>query len=59
MTSLTLAISTVYGKCPYILSCERMYGTMRCNGEKDSIKNCGMLEYFVKYSRKDCEILEV
>jgi len=56
MTSLSIAISTVYGKCPYILSCERTYGTLYCNGEKDSIKNCGMLEYFVKYSRKDCEI---
>ncbi|HPT82204.1 MAG TPA: hypothetical protein PLI46_13680 [Methanosarcina thermophila] len=59
MTSLTLAISTVYGKCPYIRTCERMYGTMRCNGEKAPMKNCGLLEYFVKYSRKDWEIWEV
>ncbi len=59
MTSLSLAISTVYGKCPYILSCERVYGTMQCNGGKESMKNCGRLEYFVKYSRKDWEILEV
>lgn len=59
MTSLTLAISTVYNECPYIRTCERMYGTMRCDGKKDSIKNCGLLEYFVKYSRKDWEIWEV
>jgi len=59
MSILPVAISTVYHKCPYILSCERMYETMRCNGEKNSIKNCGLLEYFVKYSRKDWEIWEV
>jgi hypothetical protein len=59
MTSLSIAISTVYGKCPYILSCERTYGTLYCNGGKEAIKKCGRLENFVKYSRKDCEIWEV
>jgi hypothetical protein len=59
MTAITIAISTVYNECPYIRSCERVYGTMQCDGKKDSIKNCGLLEYFVKYSRKDCEIWEV
>ena len=59
MSILPVAISTVYSQCPYFRSCERMYGTMCCDGKKASMKKCGRIEYFVKYSRKDCEIWEV
>jgi len=58
MTAISIAISTVYNKCPYFISCERVYGTMHCNGEKASMKNCGWLESFSK-GKKDCEIWEV
>jgi hypothetical protein len=58
MPAISRAISNMYKKCPYILSCERVYGTMQCNGGKESMKNCGRLESFSK-GKKDCEIWEV
>jgi hypothetical protein len=58
MSAISIAISTVYKECPYILSCERVYGSMQCNGKKESMKNCGWLESFAK-GRKDCEKWEV
>ena len=58
MTAITIAISTMYNECPYILSCEMVYGTKQCDGGKESMKNCGRLESFSK-GKKDCEIWEV
>jgi len=58
MTAISIAISTVYNECPYIISCERVYGTMQCDGKKASMKSCGWLKWFTK-GKKDCEIWEV
>jgi hypothetical protein len=58
MSAISRAISNMYNVCPYNLSCERMYGTLSCDGKKESMTNCGRLESFTK-GKKDCEIWEV